>query len=112
MAVRARRCSGTSFPYDRVDQNQGSGYFFRDQMNTTALLNGKGHLPLSQAKAVVSFWGTPHVVLAGGKMKGSCRFGAPAAMIRHLVVEKISLPPDLSATRSLIVNIAVFVLLF
>jgi hypothetical protein len=27
-------------------------------------------------------------------MKGSCRFGAQAAMIRHLVVEKISLTPD------------------
>jgi hypothetical protein len=31
---------------------------------------------------------------AGSKMKGSCRFGAQAAMIRHLVVEKISLTPD------------------
>jgi hypothetical protein len=31
---------------------------------------------------------------AGSKMNGSCRFGAPAAMIRHLVVEKISLTPD------------------
>jgi hypothetical protein len=27
-------------------------------------------------------------------MKGSCRLGAPAAMIRHLAVEKISLTPD------------------
>jgi hypothetical protein len=27
-------------------------------------------------------------------MEGSCRFGAQAAMIRHLVVEKISLTPD------------------
>jgi hypothetical protein len=31
---------------------------------------------------------------AGSKMKGSCRFGAGTAMIRHLVVEKISLTPD------------------
>jgi hypothetical protein len=31
---------------------------------------------------------------AGSKMNGSCRFGAQAAMIRHLVVEKISLTPD------------------
>jgi hypothetical protein len=30
-----------------VRQNQGSGYFFRDPMNTTLLLNGNGHLPLS-----------------------------------------------------------------
>jgi hypothetical protein len=29
-------------------------------------------------------------------MKGNCRFEAQAAMIRHLVVEKISLPPDFS----------------
>jgi hypothetical protein len=34
------------FNYYRVDHNQGSGYFFRDQMNTVALLNGKGLLPL------------------------------------------------------------------
>jgi hypothetical protein len=27
-------------------------------------------------------------------MKGSCRLGAQAAMIRHLVVEKIFLTPD------------------
>jgi hypothetical protein len=31
---------------------------------------------------------------AGSKMKGSCRLGAQAVMIRHLVVEKISLTPD------------------
>jgi hypothetical protein len=31
---------------------------------------------------------------AGSKMNGSCRFAAQAAMIRHLVVEKISLTPD------------------
>jgi hypothetical protein len=31
---------------------------------------------------------------AVSKSKGSCRFGAQAAMIRHLVVEKISLTPD------------------
>jgi hypothetical protein len=43
----------------------------------------------------VSFWETPKVVLAGSKMKGSCRFGAPAAMIRHLIVEKISSTPQL-----------------
>jgi hypothetical protein len=30
----------------RVDQNQESGYFFRDQMNTAVRLNGNGHLPL------------------------------------------------------------------
>jgi hypothetical protein len=32
---------------------------------------------------------------AGSKMNGSCRLGAQAAVIRHLVVEKISLPLDL-----------------
>jgi hypothetical protein len=32
---------------------------------------------------------------AGSKMKGGCRLGAQAAMIRHLVVEKISLTSDL-----------------
>jgi hypothetical protein len=31
---------------------------------------------------------------AGNKIKSSCRFGAQSAMIRHLVVEKISLAPD------------------
>jgi hypothetical protein len=30
----------------RVDQNRGSGYFFRDQIKTALLLNGKGLLPL------------------------------------------------------------------
>jgi hypothetical protein len=30
----------------RVDQNQGSGYFFRDQINTSLPLNGKGLAPL------------------------------------------------------------------
>jgi hypothetical protein len=34
------------------------------------------------------------VFAAGSKMKGNCRFGAPAAVIRHLVAEKISLTPD------------------
>jgi hypothetical protein len=33
--------------------------------------------------------------LAVSKMNGSCRFGVQAAMIRHLVVVKISLIPDL-----------------
>jgi hypothetical protein len=32
---------------------------------------------------------------AGSKIKGGCRLGTQAAMIRHLVVEKISLTPDL-----------------
>jgi hypothetical protein len=31
---------------------------------------------------------------AGSKMNDSCRFGAQAAMIRHLVVEKNTLTPD------------------
>jgi hypothetical protein len=44
----------------------------------------------------VSFWGTPSVVPAGSKMEGSCRFGAQGAMIRQLVVEKISLTSDFS----------------
>jgi hypothetical protein len=58
----------------------------------------------------VSFWGTPKVVPAGSKMKGSCRFGAPAAMIRHLVVEKISLTPDFSTITYLIYEIEALVL--
>jgi hypothetical protein len=33
--------------------------------------------------------------LAGSKMNGSCRFGAQAAMIRHLVAAKISLTPEI-----------------
>jgi hypothetical protein len=35
---------------------------------------------------------------AGNKMKGSCRLGAQAAMIRHLFVEKISLTSDFDQT--------------
>jgi hypothetical protein len=47
---------------------------------------------------------------AGSKMKGSCRLGAQAAMIRQLVVEKISLPPDFSTITYLIYEIEVLVL--
>ncbi|UCH23365.1 MAG: hypothetical protein JSU83_09265 [Deltaproteobacteria bacterium] len=72
----------------------------------------KGTCRSARQKRLGLFGGHRMLFSAGGKMKGSCRFGAPAAMIRHLVVEKISLTPDLSGTRSLIVNIAVFVLLF
>jgi hypothetical protein len=39
------------------------------------------------------FWGGhPSLFSAGSKMKGSCRLGAQAAMIRHLVVEKFPCP--------------------
>jgi hypothetical protein len=44
-------------------------------------------------------------------MKGSCRFGAQAAMIRHLGVEKISLPPVILSTITyLIFKVAVLIL--
>jgi hypothetical protein len=56
----------------------------------------------------VFFWGTPNVVPAGSKMEGSCRFGAQAAMIRHLVVEKISLTPDFRGIMYLIFEIEFF----
>jgi hypothetical protein len=53
-----------------------------------------GTCRLDRQKRRCLFGGHPRLFSAGSKMNGSCRFAARAAMIRHLVVEKISLPPD------------------
>jgi hypothetical protein len=54
----------------------------------------KGTYRSARQKRLCLFGGHRRLFSAGSKLKGSCRFGAPAAMIRHLVVEKISLTPD------------------
>jgi hypothetical protein len=47
---------------------------------------------------------------AVSKMHGSCRLGTQAAMIRHLVVEKISLTLDFSTITYLVLKVAVLIL--
>jgi hypothetical protein len=46
-------------------------------MNTVVLLNGKGLLPLGQAKAAVSFWGTPKVVCGRQQNERQLPFRSP-----------------------------------
>ena len=46
-------------------------------------------------RAAVSFCGAPNVLPAGSKLKSSYRLGAPVAMTRHLVVEKIAPTPQM-----------------
>jgi hypothetical protein len=72
----------------------------------------KGTRRLDRQKRLCLFEGQRMLFSAGSKMKGSCRLGARAAMIRHLVVEKISLTFDFSGIRSLIFKIEGLVLLF
>jgi hypothetical protein len=54
----------------------------------------KGTCRAARQKRLCLFGGHPMVFSAGSKMNGSCRLGAQAAMIRHLVVEKNSLTSD------------------
>jgi hypothetical protein len=54
----------------------------------------KGFCRLDRQKRLCPFGGHRRLFSAGSKMNDSCRLGAQVAMIRHLVVEKISLPPD------------------
>jgi hypothetical protein len=54
----------------------------------------KGTCRSARQKRLCLFGGHQRLFSAASKMNGSCLLGAQAAMIRHLVVEKISLTPD------------------
>jgi hypothetical protein len=72
----------------------------------------KGLCRLDRQKRLCLFEGHKMLFWAGSKMKGSCRLGAQAAMIRHLVVEKISLTPDFSTITYLIFKVKPLILPF
>jgi hypothetical protein len=95
----------------RIHQNRGSGYFFsRPDHHGGAVKWQRACAAWIGKSGGVLFGGHRMLFSAGNKIKSSCRLGAQAAMIRHLVVEKISLPSDFSTNTYLIYEIEVLVL--